>query len=387
MADDAKRNGLAGLRVLCLESRRAQEMAKLIANYGGEPIVAPSMQEVTLKDNPEALSFARKLAEGGFDIVIFLTGVGTRALVRLVEAHDLRQKFVEALRRVKVVARGPKPAAALAELGVPVTVAVPEPNTWREVLSALDARPDSSSLKGSRVAVQEYGAKNPELLAGLSERGARVTRVPVYEWALPADTGPLRDSVQAIANGRIDIAFFTTSVQVQHLLRIAGEMQAEEPLRRAFQRIVVGSIGPMTSEALRREWAARRLRARASEDGISGCGGGPAWPRFASAKKRCAMNAEVARSKEMAGPYRADHVGSFLRPAELLEARRNGKDPQRLHELEDRHIARVLAKQKELGFEIFTDGELRRRNFMSDFTDAVEGFDLGDSAGPHVGGG
>jgi len=81
----------------------------------------------------------------------------------------------------------------------------------------------------------------------------------------------------------------------------------------------------------------------------------------------------------MAGEYRADHVGSFLRPAELLEARRNGKDPQRLRDLEDHHIARVLAKQKELGFDIFTDGELRRRNFMSDLTDAVEGFDLGDS--------
>src|SRR5437879_11087897 len=99
--DEAKRNGLAGLRVLCLESRRGQEMAKLISNYGGEAVVAPSMQEVTLKDNPEALAFARRLAEGGFDMVIFLTGVGTRALARLVEAHDLRQKFVEALRRVK----------------------------------------------------------------------------------------------------------------------------------------------------------------------------------------------------------------------------------------------------------------------------------------------
>ncbi len=81
----------------------------------------------------------------------------------------------------------------------------------------------------------------------------------------------------------------------------------------------------------------------------------------------------------MAGQYRADHVGSLLRPAELLAARQNGSDPQRLRELEDRHITRVLAKQKELGFEIFTDGELRRRNFMSDFTDAVQGFDLGDS--------
>ncbi len=81
----------------------------------------------------------------------------------------------------------------------------------------------------------------------------------------------------------------------------------------------------------------------------------------------------------MAAQYRADHVGSFLRPPELLEARRNGSEPQKLRELEDRHISRVLARQKELGFEIFTDGELRRRNFMSDFTDAVEGFDLSDS--------
>jgi uroporphyrinogen-III synthase len=226
-------------------------MAKLIANYGGEAIVAPSMQEVTLKDNPEALAFAQELSKGAFDMVIFLTGVGTRALARLVEAHDLRQKFVGALRQVKVVARGPKPIAALGELGVPVTVAVPEPNTWRELLATLDTRGDSMPLKGSRVAVQEYGVTNPELLAGLKERGAIVTRVPVYEWALPADTGPLREGVQALVSGRIDMAFFTTSVQVQHLLRIAAEMQAEEPLRRAFGRIVVGSIGPMTSEALR----------------------------------------------------------------------------------------------------------------------------------------
>ena len=82
----------------------------------------------------------------------------------------------------------------------------------------------------------------------------------------------------------------------------------------------------------------------------------------------------------MAAQCRADHIGSFLRPHELLEAQCTATtDPERLRTLEDRHILRVLAKQKELGFEIFTDGELRRRNFMSDFTDAVEGFDLGDA--------
>jgi uroporphyrinogen-III synthase len=243
--------GLAGLRVLSLESRRSVEMGKLIANYGGHAILAPSMKEVPLESNAEALDFARELRRGGFDMVIFLTGVGTRALARLAETMYPREQLVAALRRVSVVARGPKPAAALSELEVPVSVAAPEPNTWRELLQALDERSDSFPLRGRRIAVQEYGASNPELLAGLAERGASVTRVPIYEWALPDDTGPLRSAVAAVVRGDVDVALFTTSVQVIHLLRIAKELDSEEALRRSFGRIVVGSIGPVTSEALR----------------------------------------------------------------------------------------------------------------------------------------
>jgi uroporphyrinogen-III synthase len=243
--------GLTGLRVLSLESRRAAEMAKLIAHYGGQAIVAPSMQEAPLESNREALDFARTLVDGGFDVVIFLTGVGTRALTRLAETVYSREQWVAALRQVTIVARGPKPVAALAELGVPVSLAAPEPNTWREVLRALDERSDSFPLRGRRIAVQEYGASNPELLAGLAERGASVTRVPIYEWALPDDTGPLRAAVRAVVRGEVDVALFTTSVQIIHLLRIAREMDSEEALLRSFARIVVGSIGPMTSEELR----------------------------------------------------------------------------------------------------------------------------------------
>jgi uroporphyrinogen-III synthase len=253
MEERTKSGGLAGLRVLALESRRAAEMAKLIGNYGGRAIVAPSMREVPLESNNEALAFARTLAAGGFDMVVFLTGVGTRALARVVETIYPREQFVAALRRIPVVARGPKPAAALKELGVPVTLAVPEPNTWRDLLRALDERADSLPLKGRRVAVQEYGASNPDLLAGLAKRDARVTRVPVYQWALPEDTGPLRAAVEAIARGEIDVALFTTSVQVAHLLRIAKEMNLESAVRRGFARILVGSIGPLTSEELREQ--------------------------------------------------------------------------------------------------------------------------------------
>jgi len=243
---------LTGLRVLSLESRRAQEMSRLISSYGGQATVAPSMQEVPLASQSEALAFVRALVEsGGFDMVVLLTGVGTRMLARVAATIYPLEKFVAALRQVAVVARGPKPVAALKDLGVPVMLAVPEPNTWRDLLRALDEKSVSLPLEGSRVAVQEYGASNPELLAGLAERGARVTRVPLYEWSLPDDTAPLRAAVQAMVRGEIDLALFTTSVQVVHLLRIAAEMNVKEALHGAFARIAVGSIGPVTSQALR----------------------------------------------------------------------------------------------------------------------------------------
>jgi uroporphyrinogen-III synthase len=251
MDERARQDGLAGLRVLSFESRRATEIARLIENYGGKAIVAPSMREVPLESNREAQEFARTLAAGGFDTVIFLTGVGTRALARVVETVYPLEQFVAALRPIAVVARGPKPVAALKELGVPVTVAVPDPNTWRDLLRALDEKRELAPLDGKRVAVQEYGASNPELLAGLEKRGAIVTRVPVYSWALPEDTAPLRAAVEAIARGEIDVALFTTSVQVTHLLRIAREMNLEPQVRRGLARIAVGSIGPITSEELR----------------------------------------------------------------------------------------------------------------------------------------
>src|SRR2546429_8384760 len=153
-------SGFAGLRVLALESRRATELAKLISTYGGEPIVAPAMREVPLEANREALSFAAALLAGEFDMVIFLTGVGARAILSVVETAHKRDDYIASLQRVKVVARGPKPVAALGEIGITPAITVPEPNTWRELLSALDDATNASpdlSLQGARVAIQEYG--------------------------------------------------------------------------------------------------------------------------------------------------------------------------------------------------------------------------------------
>jgi uroporphyrinogen-III synthase len=246
-----ERGSFAGLRVLSLESRRATEMAKLISNYDGEPVVAPSMREVPLESNTEALAFAGKLLQGHFDMAIFLTGVGARALARVVQTEYPLEDFVEALRKIPVIARGPKPVAALSELGIPVALSVPEPNTWRDLLKALDEKGDTLALSDKRVALQEYGASNSELLRGLAERGAIVTRVPVYQWALPEDLGPLRSAIERLARGEVDITMFTTSIQVIHLLQVAEQMGLKEKVSQALKRTVIASIGPVTSEELR----------------------------------------------------------------------------------------------------------------------------------------
>jgi uroporphyrinogen-III synthase len=243
--------GFEGLRVLSLESRRGAEMAKLIANQGGEAVVAPSMREIPLESNTEALEFGRKLFTGGFDMAIFLTGVGTRALAKVVETIYPLDQYLAELRKIAVVARGPKPVAVLKEWNVPIALTAPEPNTWRELLCALDDNAAAFPLKERRVVVQEYGVPNTELIAGLAARGAQVTSVPVYEWALPVDTGPLRSAIAAIARNEIDVILFTTATQADHLLQIAAGMNEEDGLRRALSRMLVASIGPTTSERLR----------------------------------------------------------------------------------------------------------------------------------------
>ncbi len=242
--------GFNGLRVLSLESRRSKEIAQLISNNGGQPTVAPSTREVP-ESNPEELKFAASLLQDEFAAVIFMTGVGTRALVQAVEPVCSHDQFVAALRRTKVVARGPKPIAVLRELGVPVTLAVPEPNTWREILQVLDQNEEIVPLAEKKIAVQEHGAPSEELYAGLKERGAEVVPVHVYQWSLPEDTGPLREAVSALSRKEFDVVIFTSSIQLVHLLQIAEEMKLRADVLRGLNAAVVASIGPVTSETLR----------------------------------------------------------------------------------------------------------------------------------------
>ena len=238
-----------GLRVLSLESRRAKEVEKLIRTYGGEPIVVPAMREVGLESNQQALEFASGILAGSYDLVIFMTGVGVRAMLEIVQTRFDREEFLTALRKVKIAARGAKPASVLRELKIPVDVTSEEPSTWREVLQAIDAA-YGDSLRQMHVAVQEYGASNPELLAELNSRSRELTKVPVYQWALPEDLQPLRECVLGLLNGMVDVVLFMTAVQIIHLFRVAEQMGVHEQLRDALRKTVVLSIGPTTSEEL-----------------------------------------------------------------------------------------------------------------------------------------
>ena len=239
--------GFKGLRVVSFESRRSEQMADLIQRNGGEAIVAPSMREIPLEENREALTFGEKLLHKEIDIVLLLTGVGTRTLFEALETRHPRPVWVEAFSRVQLVARGPKPVTALSEIGLKPHVTVPEPNTWKEVLETLDRQ---APVKGKTVAVQEYGVTNKELIDGLVQRQARVVRVPVYRWAMPEDTEPLRKALQAIIEGEADVVLFTNGNQINNVLQLAQEEGIESELRKALATMVVASVGPVCTHFL-----------------------------------------------------------------------------------------------------------------------------------------
>jgi uroporphyrinogen-III synthase len=230
-----------GLAVLALESRRAAEICELILRQGGKPCSAPAVRETPASDGGEVREFGSRLLAGDFDMFVLLTGVGVRALRSAIG----EQLFASALRRLTTVARGPKPVAALREMGLSPNILAPPPHTWREVLAATEGRPES------RIAVQEYGRRNEELLAGLRARGAAVTPVHPYIWEMPEDIAPLERAAHKLAVGGFDVALFTTGVQVVHLFRLAAAAGLERPVAQALShRTVVASIGPTTTEAL-----------------------------------------------------------------------------------------------------------------------------------------
>src|SRR5688500_7020481 len=142
-----------GRRVRSLQRRRAADVATLISRYGGRAGVAPALREVPLGASAAAMAVAAAQLRGGIEMGGFLTGVGVRAIAEVFAQAHPGEEIRQALSRIKVAVRGPKPAAVFRELNVPIWVTAPEPNTWRELLSSIEARAHEMPLAGARVAV------------------------------------------------------------------------------------------------------------------------------------------------------------------------------------------------------------------------------------------
>ena len=239
-----------GLRVLSFESRMASDMERLLRRHAGEPRVIPAMREIPipLQDNGAVFRFGVKLILQQVDIVILMTGVGTKALFEVLQTRYPLAEIIEALKKTIVVTRGPKPLAVLKTMGVESNITVPEPNTWHDVIATLDYyRP----VQGLKIAIQEYGISKPEMVEDLKKRGAEVFSVPVYRWALPEDTAPLETVIREVLRGEFDAMVITNAAQIDHVMQLAERNNTVQAFREACKNMVVASIGPTASEGLK----------------------------------------------------------------------------------------------------------------------------------------
>ncbi|OYW18865.1 MAG: uroporphyrinogen III synthase [Planctomycetales bacterium 12-60-4] len=235
------------LRVCSFESRRADEIRSLLERQGAIATVAPSMRELPLDDNPAAFAFTEELLAGQIDVMIFMTGVGARALKDVLDTKSIGDAFVAALEQCTVVVRGPKPVVVLREWGVRIDHRAPEPNTWRELLATLDAEVE---VQGKRIAVQEYGVPNADFYKELTRRGALVVTVPVYRWAFPEDIGPLEEAVRQTLAGAFDVLMFTSANQLHNVVQCARDLEVVADWLDAARRCRIASIGPTATETI-----------------------------------------------------------------------------------------------------------------------------------------
>ncbi len=207
--------------------------------------MAPSVKERALEDHSDAFRLLEEIETGAFDMLILMTGVGLAFWRDVIAARYDFSRADEALRRVKLLARGPKPGAVLRASGITPDVTIPEPNTWREIVRAIAARPER------RLAVQEYGRPNPQFMAELQALGAQVETFALYSWELPVDVAPLREAVQRLAKREADVILFTSSIQLEHLFSIATEENLADEVQGALkEHVAIASIGPIMNEAL-----------------------------------------------------------------------------------------------------------------------------------------
>jgi uroporphyrinogen-III synthase len=232
--------------VAILETRTGAHLGELVARRGGIPLLAPALNEVPDIEPQTVISLLEAWQRNPYRMVIFQTGVGTRALFQVTDVLGSTGEMRQLLDRAMVVVRGPKPVGELNARGVRIDVRAASPFTTETVLAATA----HIALDGQGVLVQRYGAANEPLRTALEARGAVVGEIATYRWALPTDTQPLKDLLDALAASRVDAVVFTSAVQIQHLFAVAESLGRSALLIGQMKSLVVASIGPVCSRAL-----------------------------------------------------------------------------------------------------------------------------------------
>jgi uroporphyrinogen-III synthase len=238
---------MAQKTVAILETRTGEHLAELVARLGAVPLLAPALEEVPDTNRETLAALLESWRTRPFGLAIFQTGVGTRALFQATDALDATQAFLALLGRAVVVVRGPKPVGELNARAVRIDIRAASPFTTETVIDAVAAVPVGSAP----ALVQSYGEANVKLREALAARGAQVQELSTYRWALPADTRPLETLIERLARASVDAVVFTSAVQVQNLHTMAERVGRASELAGFMRPIIVGSIGPVCSRALR----------------------------------------------------------------------------------------------------------------------------------------
>lgn len=238
---------MRGKRIAVLESRLGTHLVELITRAGGVPLHAPALAELREADPERLATFLNQCVRDPPELFVFQTGVGAQALLEAVDQIGREALLLDLLAQAKVAVRGPKPAGVLRARGIRIDFITPEPHTTAELLSVLAPvlRPQL------RTVIQRYGESNRWLQAMLHAQGVEIVELQSYRWALPADTAPLVRLLDALDARALDAAVFTSASQVRNLFFLARQMQREATLRTGLQDVMVVSIGPVCSEALR----------------------------------------------------------------------------------------------------------------------------------------
>lgn len=242
---------LDGRTIAFLEARRSTEVEHLVSMQGGTSLVAPALREIPVEDDAPVRAWLDRLADRGFDNVLFLTGVGCRALLERAKGYGLKDEVLRGLEATRVVARGPKPVKVLNDNQVRIDFVPPEPNTSDELLAEFA----TWHLRGKSFGVQLYGGTTPfleRLRVGLADMGAQVHEVAPYRWEGPADDSAVRGLIDACVAGDVDALAIFSSSQVHNLFAVAEECERAEALQEALNRsdLVVAAVGPVAAGAL-----------------------------------------------------------------------------------------------------------------------------------------